>query len=84
MWRANGGAPCSISVPGSRVASAGATRGISISETSSAFHGTENAASASAVRTPSCSIRAERVLSERPARSSTVTMRTGPGWGARA
>jgi len=59
-------------VPASRAGSAGATAGIRISAISGALQGTENAASASAHSEPSRSIRADSVLSERPARSTTV------------
>ena len=65
-------------------ASGGATSGIGSSAISGALQGTEKAASASATSAPSCSIRAESVLSERPSRSMTVRMLTGPGSGARA
>ena len=58
--------------------------GICSSLISGALHGTEKAASASAISLPSCSMRADRVLSERPARSITVSMLTGPVCGARA
>ncbi len=54
------------------------------SEISGPLHGTEKAASASAISRPSCSMRAESVLSERPARSIVVRIVTGPGSGARA
>ena len=78
-WRVNGGAPANSGIPGSRSASGGATSGIGSSATSGALHGTENAASASAISAPSCSMRADSVLSERPARSIVVRdARPGP------
>jgi hypothetical protein len=48
-----------------------------------AGQGTEKAPSASAINSPPCSIRADSVLSERPSRSTTASMLTGPGCGAR-
>ena len=88
-WRRNCGArplvTCSASGPDvSRAASGGSTSGIASSAISGAVHGTEKAASTSAISLPSCSIRAESVLSERPSRSITVSILTGPGLGARA
>ena len=79
----NGGAPSCSSVPASRVGSGPGTFGIFRSESSGASHATENADSTSAISVPSCSMRAESVLSERPSRSTRVWMLTGPGSGAR-
>ena len=67
-----------------RSRSGGATSGRRSSAYSGPLHARENAASTSAISLPSCSIRAESVLSERPSRSSVVVIETGPGTGARA
>ena len=84
MWRVKFGAPKASAEPASRASSGPATSGRGSSEISGPLQGTEKAASASATSRPSCSIRAESVLSERPWRSSTVWIRTGPASGARA
>ena len=69
-------------VPALRSGAGGSTVGIGRAETSGPLHGTENAANPSAFRLPSCRRRTESVLSERPRRSSTVSMLAGPGSGA--
>ena len=81
MLRVNGGAPSSKSVPAPRSASGGATSGIG-SWTMPGRHAPENAASASAVGLPSCSIRADSELSERPCRSRRTLIWIGASAGA--
>ena len=83
-WRVKLGAAGWTGIRDWRAASGGATSGGRSSPISGPLQGTEKAASASATSEPSRSMRPERVLSERPARSVTVRIVTGPGSGARA
>ncbi len=84
MCRVNWGPPCSNARLGSRSGVGASTSGSGRSSISGPVHGTEKADSTSATSRPSCSIRADSVLSERPARSTLVWISTGPGSGAEA
>ena len=80
----NSGAPLKSPGVERRSASGSPSSGIGSSFAPGARHGTEKAASASAITRPSCSMRAESVLSERPARSTVVRISTGPSSGEAA
>ena len=71
-------------MPDTRSTSGGSTSGSGSSAYSGPLHARENAERTSAISLPSCSIRADSVLRERPSRSSVVAIDTGPGAGARA
>jgi hypothetical protein len=83
-WRLKSGAPKASAVPASRPGPAGSTPGSGSSSISGPVQGTEKAASTSATRRSSWVMRADSVLTERPARSTRVTISTAPGSGARA